>query len=47
MSTLEYTVSLLETIPRKKSKRFKTISIYYFRDDVTMPFKPLREERDC
>ena len=45
MSTLEYTVSLLETMPEEKIKEIQNyIQYIIFRDDVTMPFKPLKEE---
>ena len=45
MSTLEYTVSLLETMPEEKIKEIQNyIQYIIFRDDVTMPFKPLRGE---
>lgn len=45
MSTLEYTISLLETIPEEKLKEIQNyIQYIIFRDDATMPFKPLSEE---
>ena len=45
MSTLEYTISLLETMPEEKLKEIQNyIQYIIFRDDVTMPFKPLSEE---
>ncbi len=45
MSTLEYTISLLETMPEERIKEIQNyIQYIIFRDDATMPFKPLREE---
>ncbi len=45
MSTLEYTISLLETMPEEKLKEIQNyIQYIIFRDDVAMPFKPLSEE---
>ena len=45
MSTLEYTISLLETMPEEKLKEIQNyIQYIIFRDDATMPFKPLSEE---
>ena len=45
MSTLEYTVSLLETMPEEKIKEIQNyIQYIIFRDDAAMPFKPLSEE---
>lgn len=45
MSTLEYTVSLLETMPEEKLKEIQNyIQYIIFRDNATMPFKPLSEE---
>ncbi len=45
MSTLEYTISLLETMPEEKLKEIQNyIQYIIFRDDATVPFKPLSEE---
>lgn len=45
MSTLEYTISLLETMPEEKIKEIQNYIRYViFRDDEMMPFKPLRED---
>lgn len=45
MSTLEYTISLLETMPEEKLKEIQNyIQYIIFRDDAAMPFKPLSEE---
>lgn len=45
MSTLEYTISLLETMPEDKLKEIRNYIQYsIFRDDATKPFKPLSEE---
>lgn len=45
MSTLEYTISLLETMSEEKLKEIQNyIQYIIFRDDATMPFKPLSEE---
>lgn len=45
MSTLEYTISLLETMPEEKIKEVQNyIQYIIFRDDEMMPFKPLSEE---
>lgn len=45
MSTLEYTISLLETMPEEKLKEIQNyIQYIIFRDDATTPFKPLSEE---
>lgn len=44
-STLEYTISLLETMPEDKLKEIQNyIQYIIFRDDEIMPFKPLNEE---
>lgn len=40
MSTLEYTISLLETMPEDKLKEIQNyIQYIIFRDDETKPFK--------
>lgn len=45
MSTLEYTISLLETMPEEKLKEIQNyIQYIIFRDVAGMPFKPLSEE---
>lgn len=45
MSTLEYTISLLETMPEEKLKEIQNyIQYIIFRDDAAMSFKPLSEE---
>lgn len=45
MSTLEYTISLLETMPEEKLKEIQNyIQYIIFRDDETMPFNSLSEE---
>lgn len=45
MSTLEYTISLLEAMPEEKLKEIQNyIQYIIFRDDETMPFKSLSEE---
>ena len=45
MSTLEYTISLLETMSEEKLKEIQNyIQYIIFRDDATMLFKPLSEE---
>ena len=45
MSTLEYTISLLETMPEEKLKEIQNyIQYIIFRDDATIPFKQLSEE---
>ena len=45
MSTLEYTISLLETMPEEKLKEIQNyIQYIHFRDDAVMPFKPLSEK---
>lgn len=45
MSTLEYTISLLETMPEEKLKEIQNyIQYIIFRDDAAMPFKPLSKE---
>lgn len=45
MSTLEYTISLLETMPEEKLREIQNyIQYIIFRDDAAMPFKPLSEE---
>ena len=45
MSTLEYTISLLETMPEEKLKEVQNyIQYIIFRDDETVPFKLLSEE---
>ena len=45
MSTLEYTISLLETMSEEKLKEIQNyIQYIIFRDDAAMPFKPLSEE---
>lgn len=45
MSTLEYTISLLETMSEEKLKEVQNyIQYIIFRDDAAMPFKPLSEE---
>lgn len=45
MSTLEYIISLLETMPEEKLKEIQNyIQYIIFRDDATIPFKQLSEE---
>lgn len=45
MSTLEYTISLLETMPEEKLREIQNyIQYIIFRDDAAKPFKPLSEE---
>lgn len=45
MSTLEYTISLLEAMPEEKLKEIQNyIQYIIFRDDATKPFKPLSEK---
>ena len=45
MSTLEYTISLLEAMPEEKLKEIQNyIQYIIFRDDETMPFRSLSEE---
>lgn len=45
MSTLEYTISLLETMPEEKLREIQNyIQYIIFRDDAAKPFKPLIEE---
>ncbi len=45
MSTLEYTISLLETMSEEKLKEVQNYIQYItFRDEGSMPFKPLSED---
>lgn len=45
MSTLEYTISLLETMSEEKLKEIQNyIQYIIFRDERTMPFVPLGED---
>lgn len=45
MSTLVYTISLLEAMPEEKLKEIQNyIQYVIFRDDATVPIKPLSEE---
>ena len=45
MSTLEYTISLLKTMPEEKVKEVQNYIQYIIsRDDEPMPLKPFSEE---
>lgn len=45
MSTLEYTISLLETMSEEKLKEIQNyIQYIIFRDEKAMPFEPFSEE---